>query len=287
MEKQNHFDAAVQALLNHDTEAIKGILKQDSYADCIFPLVTDTRVQLYPPDLLLRVNATLPVSESLRSHFWKFNYEDRLENILLHLAAKISDFELARLLLEKGAELTSVDPSRGTALHKAFKKKSLEMIKFLTEKSPAYILDLGDICGITPLDNACKYSTPEVVQLLLSQGSSVTAKTSRDGPLLNAVFNVEEYATPIASLLSDAGANINHVSPALGTPLIAAVKESLFKTLVKNSAWIKGTAANSTACQTYSFIDLLIDRGCDVNAVNSEGQTALHVAVKTKQEIFV
>ncbi|XP_035225288.1 NF-kappa-B inhibitor beta-like [Stegodyphus dumicola] len=72
------------------------------------------------------------------------NYDAALGNILLHQAAIISDYELMRLVIEKGADVTSIDRYKQTALHIACNEESLEIIKFLTEKSPAYILDLRD-----------------------------------------------------------------------------------------------------------------------------------------------
>ncbi|KFM62655.1 putative ankyrin repeat protein, partial [Stegodyphus mimosarum] len=156
-----------------------------------------------------------------------------------------------------------------------------EIIKFLIEKSPAYVLDLCDKLGCTPLDYACICNCPEVVKFLLSQGSSVLENDRRDSPLLKAVWNVARYATPIASLLLDAGANINRADGNEETALMTAIRKS-----VSGMQW----TASSTANKNYSCTDLcmlLIDRGCDVNATNGKGQTALHIAVIKKEEYLV
>ncbi|XP_035230322.1 serine/threonine-protein phosphatase 6 regulatory ankyrin repeat subunit B-like [Stegodyphus dumicola] len=142
-----------------------------------------------------------------------------------------------------------------------------ETVKSLTENSPAYLLDLHSNLGQTPLDEACRYCCPEVIQYLLQKGSSVVVHEDlRYVPLLNAAFNVAENATPIASLLLDAGANINHTHIFGKTALIAAIEMSASE---ENS----NTGQN---CSYRNLCMLLIDRGCDVNAAVSDGRTALH-----------
>ncbi|XP_035209947.1 putative ankyrin repeat protein RF_0381 [Stegodyphus dumicola] len=163
------------------------------------------------PHKSLASNNMIELDDKFSStHLWELNYDGALGNTLLHLGAKISDYELVTLLLNRGADVTSMDTCGRTALHIACEKGSLEIMKLLAEKSPAYILDLPSDFGHTPLNEACRCNSPEVVQLLLSHGSSVDINdVQRYGPLLNAVSNVAEYATPIASLLLDAGSNLH------------------------------------------------------------------------------
>ncbi|XP_035217894.1 uncharacterized protein LOC118191204 [Stegodyphus dumicola] len=103
----------MQALLYDNTEAIKGILRQDCFADYIFASVTDGRARLSAWILFLRARAIVQ-----------------------------------------------------------------EMIKLLVEKSPPHILDLLTTWGYTPLDYVCEYNSPDVVQFLLSQGSSLDSNNS-------------------------------------------------------------------------------------------------------------
>ncbi|XP_035232685.1 ankyrin repeat domain-containing protein 6-like, partial [Stegodyphus dumicola] len=140
---------------------------------------------------------------------WNMNFKDSLGNALLHLAASISDTELIKLLLEKGADITNINKDGRTPVRVACEKTSLKTVKLLTERSPDYILEEFDNDKGTPLDIACRSSCPEVVKYLLSQGTSVH-KSQAFGlpcPLSEAVSNKAEYAIPIASLHLDAGVN--------------------------------------------------------------------------------
>ncbi|KFM69880.1 Serine/threonine-protein phosphatase 6 regulatory ankyrin repeat subunit B, partial [Stegodyphus mimosarum] len=151
------------------------------------------------------------------------------------------------------------------------------MIKLLTEESPAYVLEKTDDEKKTVLDVACSHSCPEVVEYLLSQGSSVHVNNFRGGPVLSAVMNIPDYAVPIASMVLDAGANINLCDYMGRTALMFVIRLSALKVIKSGS-------------QKYSYSDLfmlLIERGCDVNASYDFGKTALHLAVLAKQEILV
>ncbi|XP_035221360.1 putative ankyrin repeat protein RF_0381 [Stegodyphus dumicola] len=274
---QNIVDAVTKAFAKHDTEAIKGILRQGCHAHYIFASVTDSSSRLSARDLFLQVNATVPGNFDHR--YFIPNYDDLLCNVLLHLAAYISDYELITLLVEQGADITSTETKGRTALNIASQYASLEIVKFLIENSPTQILDLPAENGYALLKNACLYNCPKVVQFLLSQGISVTANEKKRIPILISIFHKDaEYVTPVVSLLLDDGAKINLGNHALGTPLILAI----------NSAYI---AMNHSADSSYSsYVDLcfmLIKRGCDVNAAHSDGKTALHFAIKRDLETVV
>ncbi|XP_035228743.1 putative ankyrin repeat protein RF_0381 [Stegodyphus dumicola] len=126
---------------------------------------------------------------------WRLNYNVALGNILLHLAASISGYELTRLLLEKGADVESIDKEGRTALHIACEQNCF--------------------------------------------------------------------------------GNVNYACRVWTTPLIAAADKLLDE--------------NSTTNQDL-YLDLcmlLIERGCNVNDVNNQAETALHIAVKAKKESLV
>ncbi|XP_035214787.1 serine/threonine-protein phosphatase 6 regulatory ankyrin repeat subunit C-like [Stegodyphus dumicola] len=343
--------AAVQALVNRNTEVIKGILRQmpliahvdydapkrirlNTVEDCIFRIpalcLLSERDAAVPgnsnpfagikknevlSDILLRGATRLKDHELVSLLLEKgadINSTNHEGLTALYIAAKNSDYELVRYLLEKGADVSRRDIFGDTALHYACKRKSsavnnsdyelikllLEngvdvtktgrrrktalhiacerrssaIVKLLTEKSPSYILNLVDSLGNTPFIYACGKQSAEVIRFLLSQGSSVVVKSSYgDDPLMCAVeYNEAEYAISVASVLLEAGAKIDHLL------LIAAIKRARMEL---------HDTANYPAF--LDFCRLLMDRGCNLNAVDWKGRTALHVAIETNQEILV
>ena len=92
------------------------------------------------------------------------------ENILM-LAAIQNQLELAKVLIEQGAE---VNKPGWTPLHYAASKGHIEMMRLLIESS-AY-LDAESPNGTTPLMMAAYYGTPQSVKLLLEEGADPLLK---------------------------------------------------------------------------------------------------------------
>ncbi|XP_035230945.1 ankyrin repeat domain-containing protein 7-like [Stegodyphus dumicola] len=155
-----------------------------------------------------------------------------------------------------------------------------EIVKLLTEHSPVYIRERMDSYGDTPLDIACRCSSPEIVQYLLSKGCNVFVTEERGyGPILSAVSNVPDDAIHIVNMLLDAGAEINHRDIIGQTALFHVAQSSANR-----------SPAIIAKCKKYSYADLcllLIERGIDVNISDNSDRIALHLAVKLRQEILV
>ena len=92
------------------------------------------------------------------------------ENTLM-LAAIQNQIELAKLLIEQGAE---VNKPGWTPLHYAATKGHIDIMRLLIENS-AY-LDAESPNGTTPLMMAAYYGTPQAVKLLLEEGADPLIK---------------------------------------------------------------------------------------------------------------
>jgi ankyrin repeat domain-containing protein 17 len=252
----------------------------------------------------------------------------------LHYAAHLGDVPMATLLLDKGGDVNAAKTHRGvTPLHLAAEKGHLGMAQLLIARgADVNAARTPEGGGHTVLMVACLNSHAPIVALLIEAGVDVDAQAQTPGATraLNWAINVGNVAcvqlllgagkaavnfrfgphlerslldtTPsstIASLLCDAGADINTPSPTTGyTPLCTAVEEGNvplarlfldrgasvhhrtgagltplllaattdFSVLLSGSSSGTGTGAGAGAGGVSPMVKLLVERGADVNA---------------------
>jgi uncharacterized protein len=213
----------------------------------------------------------------------------------LMLAAREGAGEGVRALAEAGADLNAVDPDGMTALNIAIINAHYDEAALLVEKGAS--LDIGDAAGMTPLYAAVDMQHQEpmvnrplpkpsgrlvpldVVKILLERGANPNAALKT--PLLMRQHNggdasLGEGATPlmraskvsdttIIRLLLDNGADPNLRLRNQTTALMIAASRA-----GRNA----GPEQN-----TIDAITVLLSKGADINAVNDNGESALHIAV--------
>jgi ankyrin repeat protein len=213
----------------------------------------------------------------------------------LMLAARQGAGDGVRALAEAGADLNAVDPDGMTALNIAIINAHYDEAALLVEKGAS--LDIGDAAGMTPLYAAVDMQHQEplvnrplpkpsgslgpldVVKLLLERGANPNAVLKT--PLLMRQHNggdpsLGEGATPlmraakvsdttIIRLLLDKGADPNLRLRSQTTALMIAASRA-----ARNA----GPEQN-----TIDAITALLSKGADINAVNDNGESALHIAV--------
>lgn len=178
--------------------------------------------------------------------------ESPTRDLPLHTAAYAGQVEIAKLLLDSGAEIEGVDSDGSTALHCAAVSRLPEMVRLLLsrgadvnrrDKNGAYSLSFAASAG----DSAC-------VRLILDAGADLNLNTPQGLTMLHyaCLRGLWWLADPIIA----AGGDINRGDREGRTPL-------------------------HLACQGRfpERVEQAIARGASVSAPDSDGTTPLHYAV--------
>jgi len=202
--------------------------------------------------------------------------------------------EIAKYLIEQGAELNYQDSDGFTALHYAAKEGLLEVVKLLVEKGAdleVYPDETKFYKGETPLVSACSYSNTddkniEVVKYLVENGASMDKNDLSFQSLLTTC--IYSKAPKTAQYLLEKGADPNLPNNNGQTPLYLAIDKSMGNELIK--ALLKAGADPDTGSPYYTplqmaikkrdieLAQLLIDAGADIYYVNEYGSTLFHTA---------
>ena len=213
----------------------------------------------------------------------------------LVLAARQGAAGGVRALAAAGADLNAADPDGTTALVMAIINAHYDVAALLIDKGAN--LNLGDAAGMTPLYAAIdmRHQEPmvnrplpkpsgrllplDVVKRLLDRGADPNVRLKT--PLLMRQHNggdpqLGEGATPLmrAAKVSDA--------TTIGLLLDRGADPNLRLRNQGTALMIAAARAGRNAGPEQAAIEaaqLLIAKGADVNAVNDNGETALHIAV--------
>ena len=196
----------------------------------------------------------------------------------LHLAARQNSYDVAQLLINRGADVNETDKDKDgesgwTPLHYAAKKNAAEVAQLLLRRGADG--NATSKSGLTPLHTAVRYKAREVTQLLIGHGANVNAKNDNGNtPLYIAAWN---DAPDVAKLLIDHGANVNVKDHNGHTPLHQSALDnasSVAQLLIDNGANLNakdndgGTPLYTAAWNTaFDVTKLLIDHGANLNAL--------------------
>lgn len=199
----------------------------------------------------------------------------------IHCAAISGNVPIIEMLLRAGANINEQDNNGATALTFAAGRGRAEMVRFLLEKGcdPG----LRNNRGVTALFFA---GTPEIAALMLGKGANVNEQTN-DGntPLHNAV---SRGRVSLTTFLLEHGADPNARNNDGMTPIFSLRGDSalaIARLLIEHGADARTTSNEGltplhTAAATGSIeiADLLLAHGANVNAVNATGWTPLCMA---------
>ncbi|KAK6212805.1 putative ankyrin-repeat protein [Pestalotiopsis sp. IQ-011] len=214
------------------------------------------------------------------------------ELLSLFQAAEGSQLEIVKLLLEAGAVANAPERNGETALHTAAEHNLVHMAKLLINaggdpnarwSSRTKSIYLG---GDTPLHSAARQGNMDMANLLLEAGASVNTPDDNGDTPLHKVGNFRKV--DMTKLLLKAGAYVNAQNKVGSSPLAAV---ECVEVLLQRGADVnitdmnKRTALHEAAkLNRIHAMELLIRGGADVNVVDIDGQTALDVFLDAQHE---
>jgi ankyrin repeat protein len=214
----------------------------------------------------------------------------------LFVAVQNNHKPVVEYLLSKGARIDEKNGPKGlTAFFKACFDGSLDIATLLSDAGAD--VNLKSSHGYTPLYAAVQNNHKPVVEYLLSKGARIDEKNGQTGAtsLYKACFN---GSLNIATVLVNAGADVNLKSTDGFTPLYAAVQNKhkpVVEYLLSKGARIdekigqKGVTALYQACFIGSLdvVKVLVDAGADVNLKSTEEYTPLFIAIQNNHKSVI
>jgi ankyrin repeat protein len=195
------------------------------------------------------------VKTLLSSHAELLNSPDQNQKTPLHLALECGHIDIARYLIELGADINLKDKDKASPLHNASYLGNLEIVDLLLKKGAAS-LNEGNFRGQTPLLYACEKGHADVVARLLDAGADIEARDALGRtPLMTTAMSRN---MDVVKILIKRGADIN-----------ASLKRGSITYTVLSVSAMSGFG---------ELVDLLIDKDA---AVSKDGlEATLNFAVQ-------
>ncbi len=207
----------------------------------------------------------------------------------LCVAVELNDTRSAELLLASGANPVAGDAQGKTSLHLSVKLQDTKILSLLLEKTS--FIEVRDDNGTTPLLEAMYRENAAAADVLVKAGASIHARDGsgesplsyalkRGQPLLGAVMNRNTINSPDAD-----GRSVLHVILE-AKPSLVYVQEALELGAFVNARDSRGkTALHLASENNYAdIIRLLVSRGADIFLKDSKGASPLLFALGTKSQ---
>lgn len=216
----NEYSALINAICSNEIEIVKLLLDaganvNDKVANCS-PLMKAVKYgYLKIIDVLIKAGAEYSDEEKekidkLIEERNDINFVNRYEQTSLFLAISSKDVKLAKLLIEKGADINK-ENRWGTPLIAALKNHYIELVSLMIEKGAN--VDGRDIdTGNTALVLSLQNNHIEIAKLLIEKGADINDKDTYTGDT-GLILALKGNHIEIAELLIEKGANINYKNP--------------------------------------------------------------------------
>lgn len=215
---------------------------------------------------------------------------------VLLFAIQSGNIDLARNLLNIGADIEARDPAHMTALHLASSSGRIDLVNLLLDAGAD--IDAIDTRGNNALFIAIIYGYAGIVNKMLEHGASIDYRNTEDNNSLDIalIYNpnfIETLLTKVLTLSEDRQraffirtgeviCNANRNAIALDV-LFTALSQSKFSALVgpflnSTNATGEPLLIQAAKANDHTIIEKLLNLGAGINAVDSHHNTALHWA---------
>lgn len=177
------------------------------------------------------------------------------------LKPRSPDLQKVKALVEGGAALNQVN-SWGSALHSAVRYGTPEIIEYLVDHG-ANVDVTDDITNETPLIAAAGMGNRAAAEVLIKKGANVNAVSKFGGSPLTSAAYFGRYE--VVKLLIEKGADLARDGGAAYLQCAKGMAQHTPRTEDERARYVYIATA-----------DLLVAKGVDVNAVDSDGWNALH-----------
>ncbi|MDA3885346.1 MAG: ankyrin repeat domain-containing protein [Candidatus Delongbacteria bacterium] len=236
-------------------------------------------------DDLLKVKILLKTDKNL--------LEKNIDEYLtpLNYSASNSKTEIAKFLIDNGANINATDKEGSIPIHNSAAKGNYELTKYLIEKGTD--INYKDLNGVTPLYFAFVSGNFQLIKYMIDKGADYTNFSSSGITPLH--FATSNGNSQILKYLIKKGLDVNVKSAAGQTPIVWAVARNnveAIKLLKENNADINYVdehkqnllfiAASRKAKESF---ELLLSYGLDINSKDKYNQTPLTNAVYSGKEM--
>ncbi len=205
----------------------------------------------------------------------------------LHFAVEAGEREIAELLIDNGAEVNAKNVQGQTPLD-IILNQSQYQISRNPNQAEIRVLLLANGAEILSIHAAVKSGDIEKVKEFLEQGTDINAKDENGQTSLYIAVNNDNKET--VKLLIDKGADVNAKNEDGQTPLDIILNRNRIQIsrnpnhaeirdlLIANGAEILSIHA-AVQSGDLGQVKEFLEQGIDINSKNSDGDTALHIAV--------
>ena len=224
----------------------------------------------------------LAATNEIKNNLFGYISKEKSLNYELTNACKDGDLEYAKWLIEKGANINTLDYQGFSPLHWAIGKGNFELVELLLKHGADVNLKAADTT--TPLHIAVQRNHTQIIDLLLRYGVDVNAVTLDGNTPLH--WAAKQNALEIIEVLLNHGADPN-VLNSLGVRPHDLINENVREFFFRRFS--EGKNLNEELLMAskrgdFEYTKWLLEKGGKTDVFDPEGNTPLHLAAENGHE---